>query len=368
MKTLKILGLAIIALLGFNACEDDDNFTITNSETTSAAINLPQDNSSIVLDIENPDATAVTVVWAEATYSIPTAVTYTLELASADTNFENAVEAGTTTDNFFSWSNEQLNGVAVDILAFIPFTATDAQLRIRSTIGDSAEASYSDPITFAITPYTTSLPRLAVPGSHQGWNPSEDEVEFVPYIASSGFGETDYEGFVWLDDQFKLVGPNDSGAFVWGNDDWGDASGVDGSYTEVLTLDGEGNIGVGTLGGPGYYWVQANTDPEELTYSVQRTSWGIIGSATPSGWDADTDMTYDADNMVWTITVDLVGGNEYKFRANDAWDINLGPDSDGDGFLNFGGTTNFTVENSGTYLITLDLSSPREYTQSIVQQ
>lgn len=41
---------------------------------------------------------------------------------------------------------------------------------------------------------------------------------------------------------------------------------------------------------------------------------GIIGSATPSGWDSDTDMTYSIENRCWTITTDLTDG-EIKFRA-----------------------------------------------------
>ena len=58
--------------------------------------------------------------------------------------------------------------------------------------------------------------------------------------------------------------------------------------------------------------------------SAQITTVGIIGSATPGGWDADTDMTQDAmDTAIWTINIDLVAG-EAKFRANDDWAINWG--------------------------------------------
>ena len=60
-----------------------------------------------------------------------------------------------------------------------------------------------------------------------------------------------------------------------------------------------------------------------FTYG-QITTVGIIGSATPNGWDADSTMTQDGgDPDVWTTSMDLVTG-EAKFRANDAWDINWG--------------------------------------------
>ena len=57
---------------------------------------------------------------------------------------------------------------------------------------------------------------------------------------------------------------------------------------------------------------------------AQITSVGIIGSATPGGWDTDTDMMQDPnDTSIWTLNIDLVDG-EAKFRANDDWTINWG--------------------------------------------
>ncbi len=53
-------------------------------------------------------------------------------------------------------------------------------------------------------------------------------------------------------------------------------------------------------------------------------SIGIIGSATPDGWDSDTDMTQDAvDPNIWTINIDLTTG-EAKFRQDDDWAVNWG--------------------------------------------
>ncbi len=56
----------------------------------------------------------------------------------------------------------------------------------------------------------------------------------------------------------------------------------------------------------------------------QITTVGIIGSATPNGWDSDIDMVQNAtDTCLWTLDITLVAG-EVKFRANDGWDINWG--------------------------------------------
>lgn len=61
-----------------------------------------------------------------------------------------------------------------------------------------------------------------------------------------------------------------------------------------------------------------------LLLSLQAQSIGIIGSSTPGGWDADTDMTQDADNTnLWSIDVTLIDGAA-KFRENDDWAVNWG--------------------------------------------
>ncbi len=56
----------------------------------------------------------------------------------------------------------------------------------------------------------------------------------------------------------------------------------------------------------------------------QINSVGIIGAATPGGWDADTEMIQDAvDTNLWTLSVTLTT-DEMKFRANNDWTINWG--------------------------------------------
>lgn len=52
---------------------------------------------------------------------------------------------------------------------------------------------------------------------------------------------------------------------------------------------------------------------------------GLIGTATPKGWDASTPLQLAAANdpHQWTLTLELKQG-EAKFRANDSWDVNWG--------------------------------------------
>jgi hypothetical protein len=86
--------------------------------------------------------------------------------------------------------------------------------------------------------------------------------------------------------------------------------------------------------------------PNEYTYRADR--WGIIGDATGS-WSDDQNMSWDAVNGVFTLTLDLVVG-EIKFRANDDWGYNFGGDL---GDLSLGGS-NIPVAEAGNYTITLD--------------
>ena len=74
------------------------------------------------------------------------------------------------------------------------------------------------------------------------------------------------------------------------------------------------------------YFITFDTLSGEYNFESMLTyeTVGIIGDATPGGWDADTDMTKsDADPNVWTITMTLLDG-AVKFRAEDAWDVSWG--------------------------------------------
>ena len=352
MKKLNKLSagfLALVAFVGFNACSDDDNLIIATPQGGPQLV-TPASGTALVLDAANEQSVATTLVWDDADYAAQTAITYDVQVALSGTEFAAPIAAGSTNERFISWTNQQLNDVVI-AAGLSPFVAGDIDVRIISSIGtQDAEQQMSDVITLNVTPYTTSLPKIAVPGDHQGWDPGT-----APRLAASEFGASDYEGYVWLETEYKFVAPDDAGNFAWGNVDWGD----DGSFSGILTEDGEVNVPAT----PGYYLLQVDT--ENLTYSAtQYTNWGLIGSATPTGWDSDNDMTYDPATQTFSITIDLTA-DEIKFRANDAWDWNYG-DTGADGQLNPGGD-NIAVPAAGNYTIVLDLSNPREYTYTLTQ-
>ena len=361
-KILKLSTLALLLIAGVS-CENDDQKMA--SPSGGPELLTPLDGSSYVLDPAAGTNEVTTLVWNHADYSVQTEVNYDVEVALAGTDFASTVAGGSTTNRFVVWSHEALNTVALEA-GLTPYTAGDLEVRIKSSLGSNAEmVAYSNVITITITPYTTDLPKIAVPGNHQGWSPPT-----APLMASSGFGQTNFEGYISLDGEFKFLRPKADGTFDWDGDsaDWGD----DGTFSGVLLNTGETNC----TATAGYYWVKANT--ATLTYSITPiTTWGIIGSATPGGWDSSTPMTYNPTTKKWSIVVTLVDG-EYKFRSNNIWNAgsvqyNLGgfqADKVGDDYagesMSYGGAN--LVVTAGTYLVELDLSNPRAYTYTLTPQ
>ena len=346
-NTFKII-IAAIAFATLGSCSDEQNFQLAQAKG-SFSILTPLSGASTVLTPALATNPAITVTWSAADFTTPTQVDYTLEMAVTGTSFAAITPAGTTTATNLTWSVADLNG-AVLSAGLTPFSQGSIDIRVKAAVGSVIQ--YSNTINVLITPYTTALPTIAVPGNHQNWSPGT-----APKLASPGFGQPNYEGYVWLNGEFKFVAPDNAGNFNWGNNDWGD----DGTFTNKLKLVDEVNCNAAVAG---YYRLKANTTT--LTYSQERTTWAIIGNATPGGWSTDTPMTYNPTTRKWTVTVTLSAqsapNDGMKFRANGGWDLNYG-DTGADGKLEEGGTNISTT--AGVKTITLDLSNPRVYTYTI---
>lgn len=353
MKNIfKKSSLLAVALFMAYSCSEDDNNVIANPSGGPTLL-APESGAEVILTPGDEAGTATTLIWDHADYAVNTEINYALQFALEGTDFASPVTSDERTDRFRFVTNGELNGW-LELLGVEPFTPTNIQVRVRATLGtESMMEQFSNPITLTVTGYTTDLPRIAVPGNHQGWNPSDPAI---PQLAGSAFGETDYEGYAWLDGEYKFLAPNDGGVYEWGNTDWGD----DGSFSGVLAVDGESNC----MASAGFYRLRANTD--ELVYTATPVSWGVIGAATPTGWDSDTDLTYNPDTKKLELaSIALVPG-PFKFRGNNEWgEFDLGTVNE-DGYLVGGGDLTFDGP-AGNYKIILDLSNPRRYTYQLIQ-
>ena len=352
MKNLLKIGALAILFIANMSCENDDQ-TIINPSGGPELL-TPLTGSSYVLNPATASAEVTTLVWNHADYGVQTEINYEVEFSLADTEFAVITSGGLTNNRFITFTHESLNAIALSA-GLTPYTAGDLDLRIKSSLGTNEDViAYSNVVTITVTPYTTDLPKLAVPGNHQGWSDANN-FESAPRIAASGFGETDYEGYMWLDGEFKFLAPNGA-TFAWGNTDYGD----NGDFSGILVETGESNCSAIA----GFYRVRANTT--DLTYTTTAVSWGIIGSATPTGWDSDTDLTYNPTTKKLEIaSIALVPG-AFKFRGNNAWSngFDLGT-VNADGFLVDGGDLTFSGA-AGNYKVILDLSNPRRYTYELI--
>jgi CubicO group peptidase (beta-lactamase class C family) len=96
------------------------------------------------------------------------------------------------------------------------------------------------------------------------------------------------------------------------------------------------------------------------------SSWGLLGDATPKGWDdnlPDIKFTEDREKKgLWYLTNITLSKGELKFRLNNDWSINYGDDK-ADHALDLNGA-NIKIE-AGQYTIILDLSDEAMPTYTI---
>ena len=293
-NTVKFL-FAFLAFAGLSSCEDEDNFRYLEPNGEFQIL-TPDAGTAIILDPNLQNNPSITLTWRAADFGSPTEVEYNVEFAESGTEFESPVIAATTTGTNITWNVLEFNNAVVGA-GLTPFSEGGLEIRVKATVGTTSSLPvYSNTITILVTPFSTDLPQLAVPGNHQGWNPPT-----APRLASSAFGETDYEGYVWLDGGYKFVGPDASGAYNWGNTDWGD----DGSFSGILAETGESDC----TSAAGYYRVRANTTT--LEYSTDATVWGIVGFATTgndNGWNQSIPLTYNQESKKWEGIVTLSAG------------------------------------------------------------
>ena len=111
---------------------------------------------------------------------------------------------------------------------------------------------------------------------------------------------------------------------------------------------------VSTVGTPGSQQLISNVNILKITpYPTDlSTNWGVVGSATPNGWDGPDVQFWKTDvTNVFAAYADLKGG-EIKFRQDNKWELDYGGSN---GKLEKGGK-NIAVD-AGTYKITMDLTN-----------
>lgn len=271
------------------------------------------DDTKFYLIFDIPEAAAGSFYWMVVPQSLKDAGT--LEGAyGAEEGFEYELNGPLYTN-----TNEDYPAIAV---------CTEETGKYQITVDMYTKVEEEVYANYAITP---AFDYMYTPGVSNGWAPG----------ASNMLGTTDYktyQGMIYLAGEFKFTNAPD-----WNHTNYGQGG-----------KDGEISATGGNIAGPtGIFWCSLSLP--DLTYTLTEiTTMGIVGSATPGGWDASTALTLVEEGSIaikYTGEVTLTDG-EIKFRANDAWDVNFGGSLE-ELTYNAGNI----IVTAGTYDILLDMSA-----------
>jgi len=351
--------IIILALTVLASCKKDgEQYSLQVGGFNAGALTASPGN--IVLQSVNDDENAVTFEWSGAGFGKQPVVSYTLQL---DTPADTTANHWTTAKNFtipagalkYSYLTKDLNNL-LNTMGLTPGVANAVVVRIKADVNQYNGATstiapvYTNVVALQITPYGLSL---YVPGDYQSWSP-DTAPQLAPVAGKPGL----YEGYVNMPGAgahyFKYTNAPD-----WDHTNYGDggngAFSTDGLAAGLSVPDG------------GYYYLTANLNNN--TWTATKTTWGIIGDATPGGWDNDTQLTYDETAQVWKVTANMVRSGSFKFRANNAWALDFGIDNNGvlvyadNPFLGYTpDLNNLSVSADGNYTIVLDLHVAGKYT------
>jgi len=331
---------------------------------TAGSGSLKASTTNIVLAPSNDNDTVVTFSWPATDFGAKVAITYSLQLdqpsdTSGSSAWGKAKSFVVATNSFvYPFSGKDLNNLAAT-MGLTPGSANPIAVRIISNVNQyngstsTITPAYSNTQLLNITPYGLSL---YVPGAYQNWDPSSAPT-LTPLDGKAGL----YEGYVNITGSglqyFKYTNAPD-----WNHINYGD--GGNGTFST------DGNAAGLSVPNGAYYELTA--DLNKNTWTATPTVWGIIGDATPGGWNNDTQMTYDATSQVWKVTAHMIANGSFKFRANSAWNIDFGIDNSGklvyadNPFFGYtSGLNNLSVSADGDYTIILDLHVAGKYTYQL---
>ena len=173
--------------------------------------------------------------------------------------------------------------------------------------------------------YTVQKPILYMAGDANGWKHS-DVLKSEDGVHYTGYMYLNQNGFKFCT-QKNWDGTNYGGAFFGESED-----------NIMMTQEA------------GFY--QVDVDLSAKTYTLTPFTIGIIGNATPTGWDSDTNMTYNPEERCWELKNVTLSDGEMKFRHTNDWSLSWGGELD-----------NLTTQNgpniavaAGTYDIKLEVN------------
>lgn len=314
----------------------------------------------IVITPDNMGSTQ-TFTWDAADFGVRTQINYSIEASyndGAKLVLFTGMNGTSSEQTYESLNNILALSVEDGGLGVPSGEPTDVDFYISATIGTDFEKFYSAPATVRMTVTTAerTYPQVWVIGDYCGWNFDNAQGLFC----FSG-DEVTYEAIVDLGEKaangFKLSGEagwND--ACNWGTDGDAAAPETEAPSITLISSGGSGNIMVYSKR---FYRFVFDRSTLTLSNKLSFNSMGIIGDATPGGWDTDTEMNFDTQKQRFWVDVTLTAG-EFKFRADNDWAINFGG---ADGRLSQNGDN--IKATAGNYRVYATLNNSAEITYEL---
>lgn len=316
---------AFLMLIGIISCEEREELVV---ESNGSAMVMDLSTDKLILNENFPANPALTVTWKQATYSVPVEIKYSLEVSSTEA-FETAYALTSTLEsqNYASFTNKEINEAAKKI-GLLPYVAKKMFFRVKSYIGSTNSLQQTSGVTsILLTPYAASptyeYKDLFLIGNAAvgNWDNAATNNTLLPLLKTSSATKYTFTGLFksGTDIGFKMIKVKGSWDAQYGSGGAG-----------VLSTDGgSGNI---TVPAEGYY--KLTVDTAALTYvlepvtppTVTYANVSVIGTSTGGADIQLTKSTFDPHS--WTAAKVSLKEGVFKFRANNAWDVNWGTNNE----------------------------------------
>lgn len=366
MRNLATIAIAFIAIIGFNACTQDDEFTFTAKEDPEGLMFTSSPSDSYTLSSSNGDNLAERFVWNAVDFGVQTPVNYELQAAPSE-NFESIsiVAQGTETNGAVTVT-EMLEVAREAGLDNAPETeqpnSGTIHFRVRAYVGSDggnvvdqiSEVMAVNVILPEAEGEDSSKPHFYLVGdaTAAGWNPDNNntplfrdaENDHIFHLEGRFAGGIDVEGFKLL----ETLG------------EWQPQWGLSQGNLSNSTILGE-DPDAFPVASDAFYSFTVNT--QDMTYTFEEIdessaatygTIGLVGEGTSVGWPSDANPTPDIELSVspfnahiWYAHNVTLTEAAVKFRADKAWDVNWGAETFPSGQATFNGSD--IPAKEGTY-------------------
>ena len=299
MKNIFKSILLCSGLTLFVACEkDEDKVTMS----ANAQVESTLSTNTIVLDKTQSNTTVLTVSWEEKDFNVAVAPTYTVNL-----EYGGKVKPISVKQSPLTFTTKELNDYLLGLK--VPAgTATNVTVYVKAALSDQ-RSIVSKKNTLNVTPFLDEIKPsdwgIGGDGAN-GWDPDKgldikmgkgDDGALVAY-ATLKTGSIKFR----KDNKWDLNYGGSNGKLVSGG-------------TNIAVLAGTYKI---------------TFNEKALTYSIEKYSWGIVGSGA-NGWDENKDLdiklSYNGAFNQWEAKNVSLKDGEIKIRLNNQWGTNFGADS-----------------------------------------